>query len=487
MPFLKVFFLMGIFFTSAYALENKTPKVVVVGGGIAGLTTAYRLEQHGADVHLYEARGRVGGRILTITINGNIAELGGQNFSDGGQAENLHRLIEEFDLELTKTRVGLKHTYYFTGEKFVSVQQLLSSRQFHPEHLRAELIDLMQRSGNMQQVLNGIFEEEDLLYKVLAVRLAAYEGAPIEKLSPCYSETLYHMLLGGISSAHQVNAVEEETYVELLSVKGGNALLPEKMAERLKDRVHLNQILTRVSKDIDGSFLLTFQGGQKIKADILVLAIPCSVYDQIKFEEEVIFSERLESIKNVQYGTNAKILVPFPKLPLDRLGLLNDRAVCFFNHENSVLTVYYTGSASWFSADTIMQTYNQERRMLEMGFEERCPLFIPPLFAKDQHFGNYEGVVGYSWPNDPYAKGSYSYIGPGQEALLTAVKEEQGEIVRTLFAPIDHKLYFAGEHASTSMDVPGTMEAACESGERAARMILNDLFKFREELHQRRA
>ncbi len=98
-----------------------------------------------------------------------------------------------------------------------------------------------------------------------------------------------------------------------------------------------------------------------------------------------------------------------------------------------------------------------------------------PQYAQDESFQVYDGAVGYSWPNDPYAKGSYSYIAPGQEAILTAMKEEQGEPVKTLFAPIDRRLYFAGEHASIFMDVPGTMEAACESGERTARMILNGL------------
>jgi len=43
--------------------------------------------------------------------------------------------------------------------------------------------------------------------------------------------------------------------------------------------------------------------------------------------------------------------------------------------------------------------------------------------------------------------------------------------VKTLFKPIDNRLYFAGEHASVLLDIPGTMEAACESGERTARMI----------------
>lgn len=50
--------------------------------------------------------------------------------------------------------------------------------------------------------------------------------------------------------------------------------------------------------------------------------------------------------------------------------------------------------------------------------------------------------------------------------------EEYGETFKALFAPIQGRLYFAGEHSSILLEVPGTMEAACESGERIARVIL---------------
>ena len=46
--------------------------VVVVGGGIAGLTTAYWLEQEGCSVTVLEANDRLGGRIKT----GVLADLG---------------------------------------------------------------------------------------------------------------------------------------------------------------------------------------------------------------------------------------------------------------------------------------------------------------------------------------------------------------------------------------------------------------------------
>lgn len=54
---------------------------------------------------------------------------------------------------------------------------------------------------------------------------------------------------------------------------------------------------------------------------------------------------------------------------------------------------------------------------------------------------------------------------------MTELIGERGVTHRKLFAPIDQTLYFAGEHATILLDVPGTMEAACESGERVAQAI----------------
>jgi monoamine oxidase len=47
--------------------------------------------------------------------------------------------------------------------------------------------------------------------------------------------------------------------------------------------------------------------------------------------------------------------------------------------------------------------------------------------------------------------------------------------IKTFFAPLGKEMYFAGEHISVLMDAPGTMEAACESGNRVASMIAKAL------------
>jgi protoporphyrinogen/coproporphyrinogen III oxidase len=50
--------------------------VAVVGAGLAGLTAAYRLQQRGFDVTVFEARDRVGGRVWTVRKRDYIMDLG---------------------------------------------------------------------------------------------------------------------------------------------------------------------------------------------------------------------------------------------------------------------------------------------------------------------------------------------------------------------------------------------------------------------------
>src|SRR5689334_15110985 len=65
---------------SAYAKKPGPTKIGIVGGGVAGLTAAYFLQQHGAKPVLFEASNRWGGRMFTKPdfYKGMFCELGGE-------------------------------------------------------------------------------------------------------------------------------------------------------------------------------------------------------------------------------------------------------------------------------------------------------------------------------------------------------------------------------------------------------------------------
>ena len=44
------------------------PRIAVVGAGLTGLYTAWRLQERGDEVTIFEARDRIGGRVLTKTV-----------------------------------------------------------------------------------------------------------------------------------------------------------------------------------------------------------------------------------------------------------------------------------------------------------------------------------------------------------------------------------------------------------------------------------
>ena len=71
--------------------------VAVVGGGVAGLTAAYRLKQHGVRVVVYEAGDRVGGAVRTERREGYLAELGPNSLA--APSAQLRAFLLELGLE----------------------------------------------------------------------------------------------------------------------------------------------------------------------------------------------------------------------------------------------------------------------------------------------------------------------------------------------------------------------------------------------------
>src|SRR5262245_5059554 len=124
-------------------MTGNKKKIIVVGAGLAGLTAAYRLYTHGADGHVYEARGRVGDRVFSVLINGNVVKLGGENIADGRHSENCLQLINEFGLDIIKYTKIFNHAVY-QKNKIYPLKELVKQKNYDFDALR-EKINTLQK------------------------------------------------------------------------------------------------------------------------------------------------------------------------------------------------------------------------------------------------------------------------------------------------------------------------------------------------------
>jgi monoamine oxidase len=129
--------------------EEEPPSIGIVGGGVAGLTCAYRLQSAGAKPALFEASGRWGGRILTQQnfYKGMFCELGGE-FVDTNH-EDLQTLLKDLGLELQPfagENEG-EDLYYFKGAF----------------HTPGDMIDPEKQTGAFAPIAEKVAEDADKL------------------------------------------------------------------------------------------------------------------------------------------------------------------------------------------------------------------------------------------------------------------------------------------------------------------------------------
>lgn len=104
----------------------KQSKVVVIGGGIAGLVAACDLAKAGMPVVLLEKAEHFGGRAMTVQKNGALLNLGGHALYRGGEAD---RIFQEMGVKLKGGSPSQNVSFLWNG-KVVSLPRLLFSGSF---------------------------------------------------------------------------------------------------------------------------------------------------------------------------------------------------------------------------------------------------------------------------------------------------------------------------------------------------------------------
>tara|TARA_B110000483_G_scaffold71091_1_gene88704 strand:+ start:2227 stop:2715 length:489 start_codon:yes stop_codon:yes gene_type:complete len=100
-----------------YIMKNMT--VIIVGAGIAGLYTAYKLSKTTTDIRIIEKSNRYGGRIYTYNDQ---YDVGAGRL--GKKQKLVMKLIKEFNLEHLIVDINPNKNYY-VDEKMLDEQGLL--------------------------------------------------------------------------------------------------------------------------------------------------------------------------------------------------------------------------------------------------------------------------------------------------------------------------------------------------------------------------
>ncbi|MBX9621420.1 MAG: FAD-dependent oxidoreductase [Alphaproteobacteria bacterium] len=457
--------------TGSFSSENK-PKIIIIGAGLSGLTAAYRLQQMGHDVQVYEARHRPGGRVLSVKIGESYGELGGENFLDGNEGRYSLKLIRELNLEPLHFKKPFS-CIYANDEQATSFSEIIGKFK-NPPNLWKLLEEVASCSINLQEVIDSVFNEDPELLSIFTRALTTYEGSDPETLHPSSIDSLYEIFL--LFQDLSVGNKGKPGGVKRLCLKGGNAKLPLALSDKLERGIQYGSVLTAVRKE-QQKMVLTFNANQEICADIILLTIPCSLYQNIEFASNTIPQEQLFDIKSIQYGTNSKILFPIILKNKKCEFMILPHFVSWLNEDDSIMTFYMGGKQGILDLKSATSLFDEEIPFLIKG-EGDIRINVNKMEeGNDIQLSSYEGAVFKSWINDPYAKGSYSNRGIGRSAILNEIITVRGEEVRNIFRPVRDQIFFAGEH-TTTLPVLGTLESAIESGERMARLIEKSLKGF---------
>ncbi len=394
-------------------------RVVVAGAGLAGLCAADELRRAGAEVTVFEARDRVGGRVWSgVLDNGSVIEMGAEFILPGNTA--VRELAARLGLELWDKGMAYGHREPRGGDG--------TSHEAMAEAVTGIEPALADAAGELsaQEFLTGL----DLDAGTREALLARVE---ISSASPA-AEVAARELAG---IAH----VDDEPAP---SVAGGNQGLALLLAAELGDAVMLSSPVERIEWDTSGARVRA--AGGELDVDACVVAVPASVLDRIHFEPGLP-PGHVRGFESIRYGHAAKLFVPLTSdAPLSAVMSVPERYWTWTaNGQGGAVQPVVTAFAGSAPALERLGVGAGPERWLGSLAHLRDDLDIDP-----------KGAVLSLWSDDPWVRAAYSASPPPEVA----------ELAETPLGP----LVFAGEHLGG--DHAALMEGAIRSGTRAAQLLL---------------
>jgi monoamine oxidase len=428
-------------------------RVLVLGGGLAGLCTAYELQALGHAVTILEAQTRPGGRVRTLRepfAPGLYTEAGAETIP--GVHDITQHYARTLGLTLVPTAVpGTRSFMHVRGQRLVP-----SDTTVWPFDLTDEERKLG-RSGLFRKYLDEATQQ---------ARAAGFPQQTVRALSAFdpYTPGAWLRSRGASAGAadlitlgfgtdfgsaasfllHGLNAGGAISY----RIEGGNDRLPMALATRVDVRYGSPALSVRQSDTGVTVVVRTAGGNTTMQADRVVCALPCPVIGGI-LDEARLATDKTRAIREQHYSRTVKVFLQTrtrfwlkdgwngfvtTDLPIERLS--PDPGADPGSH--GALAAYPI--AGYTAALEKMSEAERVAAVLAQGQQ-----IFPELASAC------EGGVSHCWGLDPWERGSFALHAPGQIGFLDVLARAEGRV------------HFAGEHTSPWT---GWMQGALESARR---------------------
>lgn len=277
-------------------------RIIVVGGGISGLATAYQIKKKAGeeglkiDLHVFEKEGRVGGKIRSVKEKGFLCESGPAAFLDS-KPETIE-LSKELGMNLLPSEEAAKKRFIYSGGglKIVpdSPKRFITSRILSLSGKIRVLFELFTKPPKESEESIASFgrrhlgkEAEEKLINPMVVGIFAgrSEKLSLESCFPAMKElekagngSLIKAMFKRIRSAKK-HGVKASPTGNLNSFQDGLEELVKALGNSLGQEIIKKAEVKEIEQSSDGFKL--FVNDKKIKADAVILALPAYAASEI--------------------------------------------------------------------------------------------------------------------------------------------------------------------------------------------------------------
>ncbi len=448
--------------------------VAVVGGGISGLVAAQQVARSGRSVLVLEARDRVGGRVLNHTLrNGSVVESGGAWV--GPTQDHILALAGELGLETFQQYDDGQNTYVANGMTTHYTGTVPPDPLILPDAAQLMLrIDQMatevpvdapwtaEKAAEWDTIsLDQWLRENSVNPQVRNVLLSYLHpvfGADGPEISLLFF--LWYIATAGNEttpgtferSSGTRGGAQDSRFV------GGSGLVPQRLAERLGDRVALDSAVRRIEQREDHVVVSTDDA--QVRAQRVIVAAPPATALAIDWYP-LLPPRRLQLLQRLPMGVLMKCDAVYPtpfwrEKGLTGMGVADSGAVrVSFDispPDGSVgVLLAFVGGSTWSTYGT-MPLAERRKAVLE-GFAR----IVGPEALQPEEY------LEHDWTHERWTMG-----GP-VAAAGCGTTTAYGSTIRQPFG----RVHWAGTETSTYWS--GYMDGAVRAGERAAREVLAEL------------